>query len=461
MKRDVLFFVFVATLILGLVAGIFVRGIKSESIIEQKALMKFPNFALEDFFRTDFQTNMEGALSDQIILGPELKSSYNKIKNANMAFVVKGLKKLENDHGKSPLKPTGIQVLAQKVQVQQDTRQVNNTKNLLEKIRDLKAMAEKIKAIEKSAYEIPLIVPVNSEFDINLTPRVSGLMEMDTGHLVFRSRKVEESISLFENKANNYNQLVQMYPELEFYSYYIETDADIEFVNGTIDHDLAVQLEGLLDPQINFATLTVNSPEDYQNYFYKTDHHWDVGGQYQGYKDIIRLVKGPDERLVKVETIMLPDLKYNGYKSRSLGDYTIFDQFGLLKGRLGEHETYLNGQLGQYGNKEAYEKGNYTLEGGFPYYADCNGGDYGQVAFQFNQPDEGNILVFVESFSNPINEFIASHFNNTYFVDLRHYTNDYGRHFDFGDFVQTNDIDGVLFMGYYFFYANNTFLIND
>ncbi len=83
------------------------------------------------------------------------------------------------------------------------------------------------------------------------------------------------------------------------------------------------------------------------------------------------------------------------------------------------------------------------------------------VEYRYNQPAKGNIVIFAESFSNPINELIAAHFNHTYFIDLRHYERDYGKPFDFGDFIEGKNIDQVLLTGYLYFYANDTFLIND
>ena len=70
-------------------------------------------------------------------------------------------------------------------------------------------------------------------------------------------------------------------------------------------------------------------------------------------------------------------------------------------------------------------------------------------------------MVLVESFSNPINELIAAHFDNTYFIDLRHYEKDTGRPFDFGEFIKGKNIDQVLLTGYFYFFANDVFLVND
>lgn len=306
------------------------------------------------------------------------------------------------------------------------------------------------------------INPKYNDFQINLTPFGNNLAKMnDTNHLVYPKRTLEVADKLFDSKANNYNKLVQNYPEILFSCYYIETDVDVDFINGTISHDLVENFFEKLDESIEKSVLYINNPEDYQRYFYKTDHHWNVEGQLQGYQDIVRTIKGKYEIPLEIEMISVEGAKYNGYKSRQTGNYDIYDDLSLLWCELPEHEVFINGEKGYYGNKKNYIAGKFSEELGINHYGLSNGGDFGLVEYKFNQPEKGNILVFVESFSNPINAYIASHFNNTYFIDLRYYKNTYKKAFKFGEFIEKHQIDQVLFSGYYFFYANNAFLISD
>lgn len=359
-----------------------------------------------------------------------------------MQYMVSGIKNLENTFGSKE----------ESVFVQNDIKNTASEHGTEKDISgNLQVQSEEAQFQPKEVY-----------FRIDLTPKGNNLMEMeDTKHLIYPARTLDDAKMLFKSKSDNYNQLLDNYPDIQFFGYYIETDVDVDFINGVISHSLFNALREMLDDRIQFETLSIDRVEDYQSNFYMTDHHWNTVGQYKGYQEIIHLLKGGEEPLRNIETVNFPDIKYNGYKSRRIDDYSNYDSFAMLKGDLADHEVYIYGSPQNYGKKQEYEFGNYGFEQGFNYYADCFGGDFGLVEYRYNQSDEGNLLVFVDSFSNPINELIASHFNNTFYIDLRNYQEHYGYPFDFGDFVAEYDIDQVLFMGYYFFYANDTFLIND
>ncbi len=418
MKRGVIFLLILATLVISLGGGIFVRGIKADSIIENRTLASFPSLSLASFINTEYQTNLEQALSDQLVLGQTLKNMYNKIKNTNTRLVVAKLKDIDKIQEKTPSL--------------QRTDKANNPSEIIDK------------------------------FPVSLTPRGGELMELDDSHhLVFHRYPLEYADEYLQRKANNINDLADNYPGINFSCFYIETDVDVDFINKQNNHELANSLASHLDTPVKFDKLAIDNLTNFQQRFYKTDHHWNDVGQFEGYKKIINLLKGSNENLFATENISIDDLKFNGYKSRQLDDYSIYDNFGVLKETVPEHQIYINHKLGRYGTKETYLKGNYSIERGFNHYGVCNGGDYGLIEFKFNQPEKENIVIFAESFSNPINKLIAAHYDNTYIIDLRYYERDCGQPFNFGSFIENKNISQVLFLGYAYFYANDVFLIND
>lgn len=419
MKRGLVFLFILAMLVIVLTGGIFVRGIKADSTIENRALAEFPAFSLVSFIKTDYQTNLEQALSDQLILGQTLKGIYNKIKNSNTSFVVSRLKNVSKIQAPASLSPP-------------------------------------------SEIEVGDPTEIIDKFPVSLTPRGGELMEIDDSkHLVFHRYPIEYAAEFLDRKAQNINHLAANHPNISFSCFYIETDVDVDFINQQNNHELAGNFHSYLNKQVKFDKLALDTLTDYQEMFYKTDHHWTDLGQYEGYKKIINLLKGSDEGLFPTEHISLSNLQFNGYKSRQLDDYTIYDNFGILKERVPEHQVYINHSLGLYGTKDAYISGNYSLERGYNHYGVCNGGDYGLIEFRFNQPEKDNLLIFAESFSNPINKLIAAHYDNTYIIDLRYYERDLKQAFSFEKFIQDKDIKQVLFLGYAYFYANDVFLIND
>lgn len=413
MKRDFKFLINLLIVVLVLVVGILVRGKKEVSLAENRELEDFMDFSIEAFLDNSYQTNIEDALIDQLLFGEHFKKIYNSFKGYNTSLIVDGLNRVDTF--------------------------IND---------------------EKEVYGIDEATSSSYEFLLDLTPVGDGLIRIDEScHLIAANRSPEVAEDLFERKANNYNDLSLSYPDLCFNIYYIESDVDIDFVNGKINHDLVESFYEKLNDSINKEAFLMGSYEEYQEYFYKTDHHWNTRGQLKGYQDIIGFLKGTEEEFLNIESIYFEDIVFNGSKSRRIDNYEIYDEFSILYGELPSYELYINGRKASYGKKEIYLGGEYSSEKGFGHYGEANGGDYGLIEYRFNKAEEENILIFVDSFSNPINTFIASHFNKTYIVDLRDYQRAYGQEFDFDKFIAENKVDRVLFMGYYFFYANDLFLI--
>lgn len=472
MRRDLIFVSSIIMVIMLLFGGIFIRGIKTESIAENRKLETFQTFTLGSFLDADFQTSVESALTDQLVFGEYSKSLYNTLKNNNMDVIVSGLQSFEsknedtNIQSESNIEDSPSPLTFEESELTNnyyvpfvDNDIYTNLDRPSSKLEDLPMVVQKELAPKPT---IIIREPEYSTFSMELKPRGNNIVELvDSGHLFYPKRTVSEAKSLMESKADNYNRTVANYPDINFYNYYIESDVDLDFINGEISHDLVEYFHSLLDPSVSTSALYINSVSDYQNFFYKTDHHWDVQGQLQGYSDIIGLLKGEFEPLLEIEILPIDGLKYNGYKSRKSGDYSIKDDFQILMADLPDYTTYINYKEGTYGRKEDYLAGNYTEATGLNYYRDCNGVDYGIVSYDFNQPEKDNLLLYVESFSNPINAFIASHYNKTYFVDYRHYQPTHGNSLDFGNFVSEHDIDDVLFTGYYHFYANYMFKVSD
>lgn len=421
MNQDKKFISILLILIFFLSIGMFIRGRKEVSVSENRKLEYFPKFSKESFIDTSFQNNIEKALVDQIPIGEEIKIKYKLLKNRNSDSVVRVLKTFDE----KPIKS----------EVNSDDDSVDVVDN---------SVAEDFK------------------FESQLMPRGEGGLAIEkTNHLIYSKTNLEKSKPLLKSKAKNYNQLVKNYPDISFHCNYIEIDQDIDFINGEIKHDLVREFYSYLDPSIKKSGLYLNRPSQFQEYFYKTDHHWNAKGQIEGYKNIMRNLKGSDEELLEIKTIPIKGVKYNGSKSREKYDYDVHDDFEIAVADIPKHEIYRDSKKSKYGRKQKYVNNEFEQEKGKNYYADANGGDSGSVKYEFNNPKEKNLLVFVDSYSNPIKEFIASHYNNTHFIDLRAYESAYGKEFDFGEFVKENNIDQVLYTGYILSFANDVFLVKD
>jgi hypothetical protein len=502
MKRDIIFIIICSQIIIILIAGIFIRGVKDKSIIENRNLGQFPVIDYITYIDTSFQDELENALSDQIYSGDTFKELYNNIVSGSMdlsiLFIksIQSEKKINIDSNKNETEKTEVvsqsSIHIKDVDIIKTTEPskviIKNTP--VPTITPAASMsptpsisptpASALKIVEKTSkatptpYPTPNIVhyviepdyvdykePVVSTFNIEVAPAGGGLALInESQHLVYPKNSISKADKLFASKAKNYNTLVLNHPELQFYCYYIETDVDIDFINGKISHDLPINFQSRLNENIGFDYLYIDSPEKYQNYYFKTDHHWAMEGQYNGYNDIIRLLKGKNEKLLSIKAMKFPNIKYYGYKAKSTNKYSIADPFGLIMASLPTHKEYINDKERSYNRKYSYSKGKFSMKKGVNHYAACYGYDCGKVKFSFQNDNSENLVIFSASFSNPINELIASHFNDTYIIDLRYYERDLGEKFRFSKFIEDNEIDKVLFLGYYYFHANDRLLIN-
>lgn len=376
---------------------------------ENRKLVMFPKLNISTVLNGTFQDQFEKASSDQLPYSAKLKRSFNLIKNTCHNFSLSWF--------------TPIIISANGT----DDHAIDDT----------------------------------SVFRVDIVPRGNNLSELlATHHLVYPKRDINNAKKPFATRVDSYNHYAQQLTGVDFYCYYIETDVDVDFIGGHISHDFANLLADSLDSSIAFRSLKVESVNDYTQYFFRTDHHWNHSGQAKGYRDIVSLLKGDSEKLLTLNPIKVENLKYNGYKSRKLNNYTIYDDFYLNAVSLKPHTVTINGELAQYGNEQQYLAGDFDKSQGANHYAFCFGSDYGLIDYDFKRPNQANLLIIGDSFSNPINAFIASHFNHTYIVDLRHYQKDMGKPFDLADFVTQHQVDKVLFSGYYFYYLLDSFNLN-
>lgn len=243
--------------------------------------------------------------------------------------------------------------------------------------------------------------------------------------------------AIAEKSSKFYNSL----PIKNKYLYIINTDREINFDNPKLV--LGKKISQYF-PEWKYDELEIDDFSTFRKYYYKNDHHWNYRGQYQGYKDIIRMMLGEDERLL--EPLEEVTFKYRIYGSKNrLGNYNGFSEhFTAYNFDRGEYDTYINGVLGKYDAWDDYFNDKQVREGkGRIQYADFYGKDYAVVEFDFHQPQKENLLIIGFSDTNSINSLIASHFNKTWDVDPRHCSLA-----EFKKIIRENNIQNVLLLPY-------------
>ena len=246
-------------------------------------------------------------------------------------------------------------------------------------------------------------------------------------------------INLNEASIKKVANLFESFNIKEKYLYVINNDKSIDF--DDIDNDFYEQVIKYY-PSYKTSYLAIDSLEDYMNYFYKTDHHWNYKGAYQGYKDIIKMIFGSEEKVLEpVKEVKFKYITY-GSKANTKQYFKFKENFTAYKFDMPNFNSYVDGKEMEYGFKSKFfknpdcEKEDYILN-----YANFYGLDYGEVMYDFHQSDKDNLLIIGYSDTNAVNELIASHFNKAYIIDFRHIGE-----INVNDYIEEKEIDKLLYI---------------
>lgn len=375
--------------------SLIINGQKDESILENKSLQKMPTFHFNEFINGKYQNDLEASIVDQMLFSEEIKSYMTKNKAQLVNNVQKDLLQLFNDE-------------------KQSNKKDDITKNEI-KDRNIK------------------YIPISNNV----------YYYGDSNYMVFKGRSLNDKTKEKINKiAKQYNE---NFKGIDSYFYFVNQSKSINF--NTVSEDENQFLTYIKDKfQFKDETgLKVSSYEQYKNYFYQTDHHWNYKGSYQGYKDIIHMIY-PKQKVLEPTQTKTYDVNYYGSNARTTSIYTNKEKFTVYKFNIPQHITRINQKKSSYGNEKMYDMNNYYTREGYNHYRAYYGGDFAEVEYDFKQPDKENLLVIAPSYSNPINELIASHFDKTYFIDLRHYQTEYGKKFNPKQYCKEHHIDKFVLM---------------
>lgn len=274
-------------------------------------------------------------------------------------------------------------------------------------------------------------------------------------YITYYTRSLSDMADALDEKIDNYNQYFTAFPDVDFYLYYVEKDTDINF--ETNEKVLAYEyLRDRLDLSgDHMARFRIDSFDEFSARFYRTDHHWNYVGSYQGYTEVMELLGVSDPLLTPLETVTLPGT-FSGSKAAGSGIDSFSETFSVYRFDYPAMEVQINGRpADDYGSQDLYLSG----QGGQPTYGGFYGGDDGEVIFSTGQTDRENILILGESYDNAVLKLIASHFNHTCCVDLRYYSTYMGQDFCFTDYLKEHDITKVLLIGNIDYFIMSEFLL--
>lgn len=309
-------------------------------------------------------------------------------------------------------------------------------------------LATQMKLAEKS---VELLTKL-SYFRLNekSSQKINEALYYNEGYLIAIPEEfTSESKKGLDSKIKNLNHTANRLKNINFYLYYIEKDDDINY-NTNVNANFFEYMKDNLSNRIHSKKFTVNTLNEYKEMYFQTDHHWNHKGAYKAYSDIIEWMN-LGEPIKKGKEVCSAAI-YSGSRDALIGGNWLFKEpFCVYSYEFKPHHIVLNR------SEPTLNQNSKVLDDNDLGYGAYYGWDVGFIEYDFFQENKGNLLIIGNSFDNAINELLASHFNHTYNVDLRHYEDDLNESFDIYQFVKQHNIDNVLFVGNYSFYVNDTF----
>lgn len=259
------------------------------------------------------------------------------------------------------------------------------------------------------------------------------------------------------SRIDTYNNLNEYISTSYFF---LSTSAIYNFEKNEYNIDMIKLLKDNLKNYYDFSTLEFKNYEEYSKYFYKTDHHWNHIGSYEGYKIIMSMLNPKDEILVPEEEVVFEDIIFYGSSARISQIFDFKENFKVYKFKYPSMKITNNTIYDNYGTEEEYFNGIFYKDKLAGHYGNFYGGDAGELIFDTGKKEKKNILILGSSFTNAINKLIASHYNKTYVIDLRHYEEIKDQTFDIKKYIKQNNIDKVLIIMDYGFLKDQSFDID-
>ncbi len=250
--------------------------------------------------------------------------------------------------------------------------------------------------------------------------------------------------SAVERQAESFYKELEGHSNVKSYIYLMNSSRTVNVLEDVTAVPRVYETIQACFPESTTDYLRISSLEEYGQFFYTTDHHWNYRGSYAGYCQIVHMLLGEEEPVLEpVETVEFP-VRFNGTLNRILGRKDSQENFTVYRFDYPEMKIEINGKpVSRYGNQEAYYAGKYSTTSYASHYSNFYGGEHAVIHVETDRVDRGNLLVFSNSQSNALNLLLASHFRNTWIIDLKHT----GRTFHLGKAVDDWNIGQVLILG--------------
>lgn len=265
------------------------------------------------------------------------------------------------------------------------------------------------------------------------------------------------------NRIQQINDLASDYQSTQFYVYkptqLYETDL-LDLSNNIESYGLEYNYLLKNNLKVPYDYLKINSLSDYLDLQYYSDHHWTHKGVLQGYKDIVQLIFNNQENiLIPWGENCFNDLRFSGSFSTLSGFIEEGAPFCVYAYALPEYAITYEGKEKPY----HYDTNNFYFYGG----TNPMAYHYSDAYELIKEPmtlielttattNQENILIIGDSYGPAVLPLLANHFNHIYFVNPIVYYQVYDKTFDYDEFIQSENIQNVLFM-----YVMDNYIVSD
>ncbi len=190
--------------------------------------------------------------------------------------------------------------------------------------------------------------------------------------------------------------------------------------------------------------------DNYKESFFISDHHWTPKGAYQGYRTVIEMMRSKginiDDPVEPGMYRRISNRYFSGSYAKTAAFKGIKEEVWDFDVKLPAYKCFFNDRFelprndkdlllaGMIKNDDVFEN----------YYQVIWGSDYGLLHY-VSDAGTRSLLMFVDSFSNCIEQYFTTQYKDIFIVDLRHYEKDMGSKFKLADFLRHHHIDDVLF----------------
>ncbi|MDD4772413.1 MAG: hypothetical protein PHZ09_02255 [Eubacteriales bacterium] len=226
--------------------------------------------------------------------------------------------------------------------------------------------------------------------------------------------------------------------------------ADKIFPNESHNKLLTSYIDSL-SPLIQFGSVKVDTIEDKITKFYLTDHHWNTEGILEAYRDLVSMMRENHDDfsdMLPYEIRTVDGCLYYGSYATAMSSYNFGDPFSFADFDLTAHDLTIEtgvpygGTTTREESKEIYMSGNWNTALTYTHYI-----SFYRIANKIVYPENKtgrNLLMVCDSYSPPMMEIIAYHYDTSYFRYID--SNQNLTNINLADYIAENNITDIVIM---------------